>query len=362
VSRSWRALLLDVLQTAFRLVPWPTAPGVRTIGRPDETSPVLITGNYDLTVRRVMRDVRGVDAWLVVAPSRGINVWCAAAGGHLSTHDVVRALKTSGIEQRVRHRHAILPQLAATGVHGTDVANRCGWSVRFGPVYARDIPAFLAAGQKKSDAMRQVAFAASERWEMAAAWASPASVLVGAGAWLLRPAWTMPLLALIWGIAVAVFFFYDRIASAPRLVIGSSASVLSAVAVGIAGGGVAAILAAPVASLLLTGILAFDVEGSTPTAPPSLFESSRWHIVLDRERCVGAYRCWEVCPEACFEKRPDEHKIALTHADRCIRCGACVVQCPVDALYLEDDAGERIAPDVIRRFKMNMLGKRAVRA
>ena len=45
---------------------------------------------------------------------------------------------------------------------------------------------------------------------------------------------------------------------------------------------------------------------------------------------------------------------------RCIRCGACVVQCPVDALYLEDDAGERIPPDVIRRFKTNMLGKRTV--
>jgi NAD-dependent dihydropyrimidine dehydrogenase PreA subunit len=360
MSRSWRELLLDVLQTAFRLVPWPTEPGVRAIGRPDETSPVLLTGNYDLTVRRVMREVRGVDAWLVVAASRGINVWCAASGGHLSTHSIVRALKTSGIEQRVRHRRAILPQLAATGVHAADVAKRCGWSVRFGPVYARDIPAFLAAGQKKSDAMRHVEFATPERWEMAAAWASPASVIVGTSAWLLRPAWTMPLLALIWGIAVAVFFFYDRISRAPRLVIGGSATVLSTVAVVLAGGGTAAIFAAPVASLLITGILAFDVQGSTPTAPPSLFESSRWHIVLDRDRCVGVYGCWEVCPEACFEKRPDERKVELAHSDRCIRCGACVVQCPVDALYLEDDAGERIPPDVIRRFKTNMLGKRTV--
>lgn len=360
MSRSWRDRLLDVLQTALRLVPWPTEPGIRALGRPNETSPVLITGNYDLTVRRVMREAHGVDAWLVVAPSHGINVWCAASGGHLSTHDIVRALKTSGIELRVRHRRAILPQLAATGVHADEVAKRCGWSVRFGPVYARDLPAFLAAGQRKTDAMRHVEFAAWERWEMAVAWASPASLIIGAGALLLRPAWGLPLLALIWGVAISVFFLYDRIARVPRLVIAGSAAAISTVVVSLAGGDAAAIVAAPVASLLVTSLVAFDVEGSTPTAPPSLFESSRWHIVLDRDRCRGAYRCWEVCPEACFEKRPDERKVELAHAERCIRCGACVVQCPLDALYFEDVRGERIPPDVIRRFKMNMLGKRSV--
>ena len=87
----------DTLQTGFRLAPWPTEPGLREIGKPGPLSPVLVTCNFDLTVRRVMRALRGNDAWLVVAPSSGINVWCAASGGHLSTHQVVTALKTSGV-------------------------------------------------------------------------------------------------------------------------------------------------------------------------------------------------------------------------------------------------------------------------
>ena len=74
----------------------------------------------------------------------------------------------------------------------------------------------------------------------------------------------------------------------------------------------------------------------------------------------GIYRCWEVCPEACFEKRVETRKVELAHDDRCIRCGACVVQCPQDALFFQDPTGARIDPDVIRRFKLNLLGQRSV--
>ncbi len=96
-------LLLDALQTAFRFVPWPTQPGLRRVGQPGASSPVLVTGNYDLSVRRLVHAIEKLDAWVVVAPCGGINVWCAAAGGHLSTHQVVTALKTSGVEEHVRH-------------------------------------------------------------------------------------------------------------------------------------------------------------------------------------------------------------------------------------------------------------------
>ena len=53
-------------------------------------------------------------------------------------------------------------------------------------------------------------------------------------------------------------------------------------------------------------------------------------------------------------------KVELAHDDRCIRCGACVVQCPKDALYFEDQNGARIEPEAIRKFKLNLLGKRSV--
>ena len=147
-------LILDVLQTVFRMLPWPTPTGLRAVGHPGPGSPVLITGNYDLTVRRLLRALQGLDAWVVVAPSQGVNVWCAAAGGHFGTHQVVTAIKTSGIEAAVEHRRAILPQLAGTGVVAQDVARRTGWRVKFGPVYAHDLPVFLAAGQA-TDAMHR---------------------------------------------------------------------------------------------------------------------------------------------------------------------------------------------------------------
>ena len=57
-------LARDTLQMAFRLLPWPTEPGLRTAGNPGPLSPVVVTGNYDLTVRRVLRALREVDAWL----------------------------------------------------------------------------------------------------------------------------------------------------------------------------------------------------------------------------------------------------------------------------------------------------------
>jgi NAD-dependent dihydropyrimidine dehydrogenase PreA subunit len=107
-------------------------------------------------------------------------------------------------------------------------------------------------------------------------------------------------------------------------------------------------------------VLTYDYAGSTPIEGGSHFEEVGWRIALDLERCQGVYTCWEVCPEACFVKREDVRKIEMAHDDRCIRCGACVVQCPMDALAFEDGRGRRVEPDTIRRYKLNLLGKRAV--
>ncbi len=350
----------DALQMAFRLVPWPTEPGLRRVGEPGPLSPVLITGNYDLTVRRVLHALRGTDAWLVVAPTRGINVWCAASGGHMTTHQVVTALKTCGIEERVRHRQAVLPQLAATGVLAREVGRRCGWRVRFGPVYAEDVPRYLEQGRRKSDDMRHVRFGLAERLEMAVAWAVPTALVMGAVIAFWRPGWLLPLIALASALSVAVFLVYDRIPGPRRVVFGASAAAAATALVALSGGGGAALGTAVAACALLTAVLTYDYTGSTPIEGGSHFEERAWHVALDLERCEGVYSCWEVCPEACFEKRDDVRKIELAHDERCVRCGACIVQCPTDALAFETADGRRIEPDVIRRYKLNLLGSRSV--
>lgn len=121
-----------------------------------------------------------------------------------------------------------------------------------------------------------------------------------------------------------------------------------------------AALAWTAAAIGCTALLTFDFAGSTPTAPAGLFEEKQLQVVLDVERCTGAWSCWAVCPEAVFEKRPEVHKVAIVRPESCIRCGACLVQCPQDALAFAAHDGRRVEPGTIRRFKLNLLGRRAV--
>jgi len=164
-----KTVLLDLLSLINRFVPpYPqVAMGLYRIGDPGRESPVLATGNYELTVRRLVRELDGrVDCWLLVANSRGINVWCAAGGGHFTADGVVSAIKISGVREMVNRHELILPQLCANGVDGWQIREHTGWAVRWGPVRAEDVPAYLAAGRRKTAEMRWVTFPLRDRLEM----------------------------------------------------------------------------------------------------------------------------------------------------------------------------------------------------
>jgi 2-polyprenyl-3-methyl-5-hydroxy-6-metoxy-1,4-benzoquinol methylase len=162
-------LLLDLWLLFFRIIPpYPKVrPGLYAVGRPGPDSPVLVTGNFDLTVRRLLRAIDGqVDAWLLVADSAGINVWCAAGGGYFTAEKVIAAVRSSHLDKVVNHRALVLPQLCANGVDGWRIRKETGWGVHWGPIRAEDIPAYLAAGREKTDAMRLVHFPLKARLEM----------------------------------------------------------------------------------------------------------------------------------------------------------------------------------------------------
>jgi NAD-dependent dihydropyrimidine dehydrogenase PreA subunit len=196
--------------------------------------------------------------------------------------------------------------------------------------------------------------------EMALAWAFPCGLVVAGLAALLRPAWALPLAALVAALAALLFAVYDRVPPRARKLAAPIAALGTAFVAWLAGGGGAAVAAGGVAGLGLTALLTYDYDGSTPTAGGSHFEERRWHVALDPARCAGVYRCVEVCPEACFERVPGQRVVTVPHGERCIRCGACVVQCPKDALAFEDEDGRRIDPERIRRFKLTLLGRRGV--
>jgi ferredoxin len=48
--------------------------------------------------------------------------------------------------------------------------------------------------------------------------------------------------------------------------------------------------------------------------------------------------CVDVCPVDCFYE--GENFLAI-HPDECIDCGACVPECPTEAIFSEDDLPEK---------------------
>ena len=44
--------------------------------------------------------------------------------------------------------------------------------------------------------------------------------------------------------------------------------------------------------------------------------------------------CVEVCPVDCFYEGPN---MLVIHPDECIDCGACVPECPVEAIFADTD-------------------------
>jgi acetyl-CoA decarbonylase/synthase complex subunit gamma len=75
----------------------------------------------------------------------------------------VERIQVSGLEKVVDHRELILPQLGAPGVAAHLVKKLSGFKVIYGPILAKDLPAFLEAGKKATPEMRRKAFPAWER-------------------------------------------------------------------------------------------------------------------------------------------------------------------------------------------------------
>ncbi|MDG2420922.1 MAG: ferredoxin family protein [Gammaproteobacteria bacterium] len=57
------------------------------------------------------------------------------------------------------------------------------------------------------------------------------------------------------------------------------------------------------------------------------------------ENCIACKHtdCVEVCPVDCFYEGPN---FLVIHPDECIDCALCEPECPVDAIYAEDELPE----------------------
>ena len=138
-------------------------PGLYALGEPDENAPVLVTANYKMSFDCLRQALPGRNAWILVLDTKGINVWCAAGKGTFGTNELVYRIEASGLKKVVSHRKIVLPQLGAPGVAAHQVKKFSGFKVHYGPVRARDIPAYLDNGLTASKEMRIVTFPLADR-------------------------------------------------------------------------------------------------------------------------------------------------------------------------------------------------------
>jgi hypothetical protein len=137
-------------------------PGLYRLGSPKAESPVFASANYTLSFDALRSALAGIDAWILVLDTKGINVWCAAGKGTFGSAELVKRIKAAGLDTVVTHRKIIVPQLGAPGVSWPEVLRESGFMVEYGPVRARDLPEYLKT-HTATPAMRRVEFPIRDR-------------------------------------------------------------------------------------------------------------------------------------------------------------------------------------------------------
>ncbi len=125
-----------------------------------------MTANYTLSFDALRSSLAGIDGYIMVLDTRGINVWCAAGKGTFGTDELARRAEATSLRDVVNHRTLILPQLGATGVSAHEVRKLSGFRVEYGPVRACDLPEYLKTHEATAE-MRRVRFGLAERLALA---------------------------------------------------------------------------------------------------------------------------------------------------------------------------------------------------
>ena len=343
----------------FRLFPCPVKIGLRRVGKPGRDSPVLVTCNFYLTVRRLIARLKGLDIWLLIADSKGVNVWCAAGAEEFNTKAVVSVLKTSGIEDRVDHRNVILPPLGAPGIQARAAMQETGWSIEWGPVRINDIPAYLDNNQQRTDEMKRATYSWLERLDTAAGSLFP-FFLAGACGFLIFGSHlfvnylavatitffvfmlTCPWLPGKSGLAkvmvleislIAVWIFTEiyQIGAGGSLPANLIIAMVMLVVYGSELGGLAATMPSDLDPFLAKlGIGAIGNVEFAGTIRTELLNGVR-NLTYYPDKCVRCRNCVEICPRGCWTF-DSEKQAVLADKEKCTACRACIVQCEGDAI------------------------------
>ena len=137
-------------------------PGLYSLGNPTSDSPVFVTANYTLSFDALRAALKGIDSYILVMDTQGVNVWCAAGKGTFGTDELVKRIEATRLHEVVNHRVVILPQLGAPGLAAHEVKKRAHFKVEYGPVRAEDLREYLKTHQATPE-MRRVHFTLKDR-------------------------------------------------------------------------------------------------------------------------------------------------------------------------------------------------------
>ena len=195
----------DIYQTLFRFARFPCEPETVAIGNPDKSSPLLVTCNFDYTVRHLKKYLQKerLDCFLLVVNTKGANVWCAAAEGVFTTEAVLAHLKVYNVKDLVDHARLILPQLSVAGVKRKELKEH-GWEGIYGPVYFADLKEFLNNGLTKTKDMQTLEYGYWERFKMGLSHAVFCTMVCALPIFLFASDWQIEAIALVWYFAFSM--------------------------------------------------------------------------------------------------------------------------------------------------------------
>lgn len=314
--------------TIFRLFPHPEALGLYPIGHPDDHSPIIATGNFRLTVKRV-REALDFDCWLLICNSRGINIWCSALAGHFGTVDVIEAIENSNLAGLTKSRRVILPQLCASNVFPDEIKRKTGFLAEFGPVYADRLNAYLK--NPEAEGIRSVDFKIAQRVEMAIGSPIILTVLLLAifNFFDLAPLlYIFPLIYLI-SVIHAIIFPYKFIRNTYVWALFCGLVVFSFV-----------YWFMPLSSVLAlsigTAYLTTEFIGWSPLVKYAIGKKPGT-IYVNLDKCIGCGICQQVCPRDVFEIRDKADPVRIQSCEVCL---SCIKQCPEEAIEQKKDLME----------------------
>jgi hypothetical protein len=140
----------------------PVKPGLYSLGNPDPKSQIFVSANYTLSFDALRTALDGIDSYILVLNTKGINVWCAAGKRTFGTEELVKRIKLTGLSNVTERRTLILPQLGGPGIAAHEVKKLSGFNVEYGPVRANDLPKYLKT-HRATPEMRRVNFNLSDR-------------------------------------------------------------------------------------------------------------------------------------------------------------------------------------------------------